>query len=84
MQRERGEEEERWGGKRERWAREKKEKRWDWGLHRIIPRMQENLKGKIIANHNSYPQGFGSGSGSVMDPYSIGPVDPDPDPGGQK
>ncbi len=31
-----------------------------------------------------YGQGFGSGSG--LDPYSIGPVDPDPDPdpGGQK
>ncbi len=27
-------------------------------------------------------QGFGSGS--VLDPYSIGPLDPDPDPGGQK
>ncbi len=25
-------------------------------------------------------QGFGSGSGSVLDPYSIGPLDPDPDP----
>ena len=24
------------------------------------------------------------GSGSVLDPYSIGSVDPDPDPGGQK
>ncbi len=29
-----------------------------------------------------FRQGFGSGSG--LDPYSIGPVDPDPDPGGQK
>ncbi len=28
--------------------------------------------------------GCGSGSGSVLDPYSIGSVDPDPDPGGQK
>jgi hypothetical protein len=27
---------------------------------------------------NSISQGFGSGSG--LDPYSIGPVDPDPDP----
>jgi len=31
-----------------------------------------------------YMQGFGSGSGtvsgSVLDPYSIGPLDPDPDP----
>jgi hypothetical protein len=25
-------------------------------------------------------QGCGSGSGSVLDPYSIGSVDPDPDP----
>jgi hypothetical protein len=25
-------------------------------------------------------QGCGSGSGSVLDPYSIGTVDPDPDP----
>jgi hypothetical protein len=25
-------------------------------------------------------QGFGSGSGSVLDPYSIKPLDPDPDP----
>ncbi len=25
-------------------------------------------------------QCFGSGSGSVLDPYSIGPLDPDPDP----
>jgi hypothetical protein len=25
-------------------------------------------------------QGFGSGSGSGLDPYSIGPVDPDPGP----
>jgi hypothetical protein len=28
--------------------------------------------------------GQGCGSGSVLDPYSIGSVDPDPDPGGQK
>jgi hypothetical protein len=31
---------------------------------------------------NYYKQGCGSGSG--LDPYSIGSVDPDPDPGGQK
>ncbi len=28
----------------------------------------------------AYWQGCGSGSGSVLDPYSIGSLDPDPDP----
>jgi hypothetical protein len=28
----------------------------------------------------TFLQCFGSGSGSVLDPYSIGPLDPDPDP----
>ncbi len=27
-----------------------------------------------------FHQGCGSGSGSVLDPYSIGSLDPDPDP----
>ncbi len=33
-------------------------------------------------NHfmSHFEQGFGSGSVSVLDPYSIGPLDPDPDP----
>jgi hypothetical protein len=29
-------------------------------------------------SYSSREQGFGSGSGSGLDPYSIGPVDPDP------
>jgi hypothetical protein len=29
---------------------------------------------------NGFGQGCGSGSGSVLDPYSIGSLDPDPDP----
>jgi hypothetical protein len=53
------------------------------------------LKKKLLINsdnlcrvpyplNGTYSQGFGSGSvsgsGSVLDPYSIGPLDPDPDP----
>ncbi len=37
-------------------------------------------KWKKSSNIISKIQGFGSGSGSVLDPCSIGPVDPDPDP----
>jgi hypothetical protein len=33
---------------------------------------------------HAFNQGFGSGFGSGLDPNSIGPVDPDQDPGGQK
>jgi len=47
----------------------------------------EGLEGKpwsrilyVIKDPHGEYQGFGSGSGSVLDPYSIGPVDPDPDP----
>ncbi len=29
---------------------------------------------------DTFNQGCGSGSGSGLDPYSIGSVDPDPDP----
>ncbi len=35
-----------------------------------------------VASAGNVEQGCGSGSG--LDPYSIGSVDPDPDPGGQK
>ncbi len=34
--------------------------------------------GKLMCVFICNSQGFGSGSGSVLDPYSIGPVDPDP------
>jgi hypothetical protein len=34
------------------------------------------LSHTLVSLH--FKQGFGSGSGSVLDPYSIGPVDPDP------
>jgi hypothetical protein len=30
--------------------------------------------------YSTFCQGCGSGSGSVLDPYSIGSLDPDPDP----
>ncbi len=38
-----------------------------------------SLQASIVSVHS---QGFGSGSGSGsgLDPYSIGPLDPDPDP----
>jgi hypothetical protein len=42
-----------------------------------VPRFarNEHLRTYLYIN-----QGCGSGSGSVLDPYSIGSVDPDPDP----
>jgi hypothetical protein len=36
-------------------------------------------KYRIVKRFSGYDQGFGSGSG--LDPDSIGPVDPDPDSG---
>jgi len=39
---------------------------------------QREIYGCVVFAH--LQQGFGSGSGFVLDPYSIGPVDPDPDP----
>jgi hypothetical protein len=35
---------------------------------------------RIRIRKTAFIQGCGSGSGSVLDPYSIGSVDPDPDP----
>ena len=50
-------------------------------------------RGRIVSTHANikltfflvfFQQGCGSVSGSGLDPDSIGLVDPDPDPGGQK
>jgi hypothetical protein len=38
------------------------------------------IRGDLWLIRGDLWQGFGSGSGSVLDPYSIGPLDPDPDP----
>jgi hypothetical protein len=48
-----------------------------------LPRLGEEQKNKLKGKaHEIFDQGCGSGSGSgsVLDPYSIGSVDPDPDP----
>jgi hypothetical protein len=44
------------------------------------------ILGKIgtISGPVKFPEKQGFGSGSGLDPYSIVPVNPDPDPGGQK
>ena len=46
------------------------------------------LQGRMVLKEQGFGSGSGSVSGSVLDPYSIGPLDPDPDPypdpGGQK
>jgi hypothetical protein len=50
-------------------------------LH-VFPSFSEKLCKNISHPEalDSIYQGCGSGSGSVLDPYSIGSVDPDPDP----
>jgi hypothetical protein len=46
-----------------------------------VVKIQEKVIFNSIKGSFKFNQGFGSGSvsGSVLDPYSMGPLDPDPD-----
>ncbi len=47
---------------------------WDWILKQYPKQKRNILKGSVV-DPDPDP-----GSGSVLDPYSIGQLDPDPDP----
>jgi hypothetical protein len=46
--------------------------------YKLFTLIHEGNANNYISPSSGFKQGFGSGSG--LDPYSIGPLDPDPDP----